>query len=56
MNLTKEHKAALFDLMQECKDKDDISYVKQLLGLRQQEIDASSPKGMTSVAKPFWSR
>lgn len=56
MNLTKEHKAALFDLMQECKDKDDIGYIRQLLGLREKEIDAAMPKGMSSGSKPFWSR
>jgi hypothetical protein len=46
MALTKEQKASLFDIMQECTTKDDISYVRQLLGLREKEIDALAPKGM----------
>ena len=55
MNLTKEHKAQLFELVQECKDKDDIGYVRQLLGLREKEIEAAMPKGMQS-SKGFWQR
>lgn len=46
MVLTKEHKASLFEIMQECTTKDDISYVRQLFGLREKEINASAPKGM----------
>jgi len=46
MVLTKEQKASLFEIMQECNTKDDISYVRQLLGLREKEIEALAPKGM----------
>ena len=54
MVLTKENKAALFELMQSCDTKDDVSYIRQLLGLREKEIEAAMPKGMSGASASFW--